>query len=70
MLERQIAAICGGGDPHPAALEEGKGRQSERLPSSERALLKERDLQGVCCVGEGRAGQGCLGALGPAGWEL
>ena len=37
VLERQILAICGGGDPHPAALDEGKGRRSERLPSSERA---------------------------------
>ena len=31
VLEEWILAICEGGDPHLATLEEGKGRRSERL---------------------------------------
>ena len=37
VLERQTVAICGGGDPHPAVLGQGKDRRFERLPSNERA---------------------------------
>ena len=37
VLERHIAAICGGRDPHLTALGQRKGRWFERLPSSKRA---------------------------------
>ena len=60
-------AVCGGQDPHLAALGHGKRRRSERLPCSKRAAEGVGFAAELAAQGRVRAGRACLRAHCPAG---